>query len=232
MPPSLPWKFIEILTFVAYLKVNGIDPRNHAILKEIERVKQYFNKIKEAEEKSVVSKPSTTLNKQAAARIIQHSLVREEVSPRIVSDKKQAGNGSSDLTQREREARERLMLKLKQRAQTSTPVQTPQQSPVPTSTADVQAQPPILPHEEDTKMQQGDSSAEEGEISEDEIPMQATEVSQPTTSVKEPHPRKRKQKQTSDTPSKLSADRKAEKKARKKAKKEAKTTANGVGNAG
>lgn len=222
-----------LLTFTAYLKVNGIDPKEHAIFKEIERVKQYFNKIKTAEEKSVVSKPNTTLNKQAAARIIQHSLVRQEVSPRIVSDKKQAGNGASDLTQREREARERLMLKMKQRSQPSTPNQITQPPLSTASTDEVQdISLPMPQNDNDTEMQQGGSSAEEGEIEDDEeeegeVSVQASE---PATTVKEYHSKKRKQKQASDTSSKLSADRKAEKRARKKAKKEAKLAANSFGN--
>lgn len=62
---------------VAYLKLNGVSAREHPVFKELERVKQYFGKIKEAEEKVNPVKPSTTLNKQAAARMIQHSLVRE-----------------------------------------------------------------------------------------------------------------------------------------------------------
>lgn len=220
-----------MLTISAYLKVNGVDPREHAIFKEIERVKQYFNKIKEAEETPVVTKPSVTLNKQAAARIIQHSLVREEVSPRIVSDKKQAGNGSSDLAQREREARERLMLKRKQRAENATPVQSPKPAPVDSLPIQVQMPPQSQVTDQDVNMQEG-SSAEEGEIDEEESSVQAPELSQPNTTRREPHPKKRKQKQNSDNTSKLSADRKAEKKARKKAKKEAKMTANGAGNTG
>lgn len=61
----------------AYLKINGVDAKEHPVFKELQRVKQYFGKVKEAEEKVSAAKPSTTLNKQAAARIIQHSLVRE-----------------------------------------------------------------------------------------------------------------------------------------------------------
>lgn len=222
----------KTLTVIAYLKVNGVDPKEHAIFKEIERVKQYFNKIKEAEEISIVTKPSVTLNKQAAARIIQHSLVREEVSPRIVSDKKQAGNGSSDLAQREREARERLMLKRKQRAENGTPVQTPKPAPIDPLPTEVQTPPQSETPDQDVNMQEG-SSAEEGEIEEEESSVQAPEIPQTTaTTLREPQSKKRKQKQNSDNTSKLSADRKAEKKARKKAKKEAKMTANGVGNAG
>lgn len=218
-----------MLTTTAYLKVNGVDPKEHAIFKEIERVKQYFNKIKEAEETAIVAKPSITLNKQAAARIIQHSLVRDEVSPRIVSDKKQAGNGPSDLAQREREARERLMLKRKQRSETSTPVPTPK--PVLTDPLPTEIPLPPKPQmtDQDVNMQEG-SSAEEGEIDEEESSVQAPEFTQPTQTRELQH-KKRKQKQNSDNTSKLSADRKAEKKARKKAKKEAKLSANG-GNTG
>lgn len=57
----------------AYLKINGVDAKEHPVYKELRRVQQYFAKVKEAEES--VTKPSLVLNKQAAARMIQHSLV-------------------------------------------------------------------------------------------------------------------------------------------------------------
>ena len=63
---------IESLLF-SYLKLNGIDPKEHAVWKELARAKSYFAKVKEAEEKHI--KPTLTLYKQAAARLIQHSLV-------------------------------------------------------------------------------------------------------------------------------------------------------------
>lgn len=47
--------------------------QNHPVVKELERIKQYFGKIQEAE--SPTQQRNLTLDKQAAARMIQHSLV-------------------------------------------------------------------------------------------------------------------------------------------------------------
>lgn len=62
---------IESILFSA-LKLNGVDARNHAVFTELSRVKQYFDKIKEAEAKP--QQPATTLNKEAASRFIKHGL--------------------------------------------------------------------------------------------------------------------------------------------------------------
>lgn len=75
---------MTIANCAAYLRVNGVDARDHPVFKELERVKRYFGKVKDAEEGSVVSKPTITLNKQAAARIIQSSLVRERGKTQII----------------------------------------------------------------------------------------------------------------------------------------------------
>jgi exosome complex protein LRP1 len=68
---------IESLVF-SYLKLNGIQVKDHAVFKEITRVKQYFAKIKAAEEAPQIAaeKPTTVLNKDAAGRFIKHALVR------------------------------------------------------------------------------------------------------------------------------------------------------------
>lgn len=240
MPSSLSYSvsriqhrdYTEVLMSTAYLKVNGIDPRGHTIFKEIERVKQYFNKIKEVEEQSTV-KPSITLNKQAAARIIHHSLVREEVSKSGQTNNEQAGNGSPDLAQREREARERFLLKRKLKtegANTSPGTKSAPISPPSTPPIEVPIPPPSVPTDQDADMQQ-DSSAEEGEIDQDESSIHITELPRESTTATGNQRKKRKQKHGAEPSSKLSADRKAEKKARKKAKKEAKDAANTGGNA-
>ena len=62
-----------ILTFQAYLRVNGADAKNHAVFKELTRVRSYFDKIKEADEKQ--RKPTLVLDKQAGRRMILNSLV-------------------------------------------------------------------------------------------------------------------------------------------------------------
>lgn len=62
---------IESILFSA-LKLNGVDARNHAVFTELTRVRQYFDKIKEAE--ATPQQPTVTLNKEAAGRFIKHGL--------------------------------------------------------------------------------------------------------------------------------------------------------------
>lgn len=61
------------LTVTAYLRLNGVNSKEHPVFRELTRVKQYFEKIKAAE--SVVTKQNVTLDKAAAGRFIKHSLV-------------------------------------------------------------------------------------------------------------------------------------------------------------
>ena len=57
----------------AYLRINGVKARDHPVFKELTRVKQYFDKIKAAEEPP--AERTTTLDKGAAARFIKAGLV-------------------------------------------------------------------------------------------------------------------------------------------------------------
>ena len=61
----------------AYLRLNGVNAKEHPVFRELTRVKQYFEKIKAAETVSDKSRPNTQLNKAAANRFIKHALVRE-----------------------------------------------------------------------------------------------------------------------------------------------------------
>ena len=61
---------IENLIFNA-LKVAGVDPATHPVKTELERVKQYFAKIKDAENPA---KQNLSLDKQAAGRFIKAAL--------------------------------------------------------------------------------------------------------------------------------------------------------------
>ncbi|KAI5897761.1 uncharacterized protein SCHCODRAFT_02489744 [Schizophyllum commune H4-8] len=65
----LPY-IIYDLSFIQ-LKVNGEDPRTHAVIPELDRVRQYFEKIKKVEESA--PKPPT-VDKDAAARFIKHAI--------------------------------------------------------------------------------------------------------------------------------------------------------------
>ncbi|EXJ95065.1 hypothetical protein A1O1_00183 [Capronia coronata CBS 617.96] len=90
---------IESLLF-SYLKLHGVQAKDHAVFRELTRVKQYFEKIKEVEN-GPSAQPSLTLNKEAAGRIIKHAL---------------AGNNKYDLERAEREARERVLANKKLRS--------------------------------------------------------------------------------------------------------------------
>lgn len=60
----------------AYLRLHGIDAKQHPVFKELTRVKQYFEKIKtletEPEQRTMI------LDKAAAGRFIKHGLVSHE----------------------------------------------------------------------------------------------------------------------------------------------------------
>lgn len=57
----------------AALKLQGTDAQNHAVYAELKRVQQYFGKIKAIEEPP--AERSTTVNKEAAARVLKADLV-------------------------------------------------------------------------------------------------------------------------------------------------------------
>lgn len=65
---------IESLLF-SYLKLHGAQVKEHPVFKELTRVKQYFEKIKNAEATPESVRPAVTLNKEAAQRVIKHGLV-------------------------------------------------------------------------------------------------------------------------------------------------------------
>ncbi|KIW25134.1 uncharacterized protein PV07_10798 [Cladophialophora immunda] len=84
---------IESLIF-SYLRLHGVQAKEHAVFKELTRVKQYFEKIKQSEATQQSSRPTLSLDKDAAGRFIKHAL---------------AGNEKYDLQRAEREARERVL---------------------------------------------------------------------------------------------------------------------------
>lgn len=57
----------------AYLRLNGVNAKEHPIFRELTRVKQYFSKVNSAE--SSGSRRNTQLDKAAAGRFIKHGLV-------------------------------------------------------------------------------------------------------------------------------------------------------------
>lgn len=63
---------IESLIF-NYLRVNGVEAKEHPVFKELSRVRSYFDKLKEADEK--LKKPTLVVDKAATKRILAHDLV-------------------------------------------------------------------------------------------------------------------------------------------------------------
>ncbi|KAH7906475.1 hypothetical protein BJ138DRAFT_629259 [Hygrophoropsis aurantiaca] len=63
--------FIEISV---YLKARGIDPRTHPVIAELDSVRQYFQKIKDAEDSE--TKKRAGIDKAAASRFIKHAIAQ------------------------------------------------------------------------------------------------------------------------------------------------------------
>lgn len=69
---------------LAHLKLQGADAQNHAVFTELKRVQQYFGKIKAIEEPA--GQRTTTVNQEAAARVLKADLVSGTPSQRIESN--------------------------------------------------------------------------------------------------------------------------------------------------
>ncbi|KAH9932004.1 Sas10/Utp3/C1D family-domain-containing protein [Epithele typhae] len=75
---AIPYLVYDLI-FI-YLKTRGVDPKTHPVVAELERVKQYFDKIKNAEDPE---KRKSVLDKAAANRFIRHAIaqVRDQGPP-------------------------------------------------------------------------------------------------------------------------------------------------------
>lgn len=84
------------LTNPAFVRLNGINAKEHPVYRELTRVKQYFDKIKDIE---FPAQKIMELDKPAAARIIKHALV--SVSRLLLLGEadiwKQSGNAHAQL---------------------------------------------------------------------------------------------------------------------------------------
>ncbi|EFE33832.1 exosome-associated family protein [Trichophyton benhamiae CBS 112371] len=80
----------------AYLRLNDVDAKEHPVFRELNRVRQYHEKIKTLE--APPEKRTMTLDTQAAGRFIKHGL---------------AGNDKYDLERAEREAKEKALAQLR-----------------------------------------------------------------------------------------------------------------------
>ncbi|THV06592.1 hypothetical protein K435DRAFT_645058 [Dendrothele bispora CBS 962.96] len=70
-----------------YLKSRGIDPKTHPVFAELDRVRQYFDKIKNAENPPT---RTTQVDKAAASRFIKHAITQAQID----SDAAQASSTS------------------------------------------------------------------------------------------------------------------------------------------
>ncbi|KAG0167925.1 hypothetical protein DFQ28_004696 [Apophysomyces sp. BC1034] len=83
--------------FFMYMKTQGQDPQNHEVMKELERVKVYVDRIKRAEGKG--PKASLAVDKEAAARFIKAALANDNDDnddKEIETQKRKAEDSSSD----------------------------------------------------------------------------------------------------------------------------------------
>ncbi|KAJ0422122.1 Sas10/Utp3/C1D family-domain-containing protein [Aspergillus carlsbadensis] len=86
---------LESLIF-SYLRLHGVNAKEHPVFRELTRVKQYFEKIKTLE--TPPEQRTMVLDKQAAGRFIKHGL---------------AGNDKLDLQREEQLAKEKARAQLK-----------------------------------------------------------------------------------------------------------------------
>ncbi|KAG6331964.1 hypothetical protein ID866_7127 [Astraeus odoratus] len=88
------------LVFV-YLKARGIDPMTHPVVKELDRVRQYFEKIKNAEESD--QKRRLGIDKEAAGRFIKHAIAQAKNARLVDEDEEEEDEstaGPSTSTER------------------------------------------------------------------------------------------------------------------------------------
>ncbi|KAI0726144.1 hypothetical protein C8Q72DRAFT_784275 [Fomitopsis betulina] len=68
---ALPYLVYDLI-FI-YLKTRGIDPKTHPVITELDRIRQYFDKIKNAEDPA---KRTMTVDKAAANRFIKYAIAQ------------------------------------------------------------------------------------------------------------------------------------------------------------
>ncbi|KAI1411396.1 Sas10/Utp3/C1D family-domain-containing protein [Hypoxylon sp. FL1857] len=96
---------IESMLFSS-LRLNGVNAKEHPVFKELTRVRQYFDKIKNAENPPQ-QKPEQSLNKEAAIRFIRADLaennnkaVNAKLTEMIAKEKAQAALKAARLGQK------------------------------------------------------------------------------------------------------------------------------------
>ncbi|KAM9345520.1 nuclear nucleic acid-binding protein C1D [Symphorus nematophorus] len=85
--------------FWMYLVTQGVNPREHGIKQELERIRTYMNKVKEITDK----KKAARLDKGAAARFVRNALYEpDEKDSRKKSAPKKAADTAPDTVQSKR----------------------------------------------------------------------------------------------------------------------------------
>ena len=73
---GLSFPFADVPSGTAYLRINGIKAKDHPVMRELARVRQYMEKIKSAEENEARQNGAGLhLDKDAAGRFIKAALV-------------------------------------------------------------------------------------------------------------------------------------------------------------
>lgn len=99
--------------YPAYLRLHGVNAREHPVFVELTRVKQYFDKIKRAEN-PVDQKPGMVIDKSAAHRFIRAGLVSLVAIHRSTQlTRSQAGNDKLDFEREERLKKEKAKVNIK-----------------------------------------------------------------------------------------------------------------------
>ena len=99
---------------LGYLRLRGIDGKQHPVFTELTRLKHYIGKIEEAEKPP--ERRTMALDKAAAGRFIKHGLVGcHLVTPAGTNTDSilQAGNDKFDLERKEQNAKEKARAQLK-----------------------------------------------------------------------------------------------------------------------
>lgn len=82
------------LVFV-YLKTRGLDPKAHTVIAELDRVRQYFDKIKDAEDPA---KRQLTIDKAAATRFIKNAIAQTNDTTRANASNTGSGPATAATT--------------------------------------------------------------------------------------------------------------------------------------
>lgn len=109
--------------------------KDHEVFKELARVKQYFTKIKEAEE-GPAKRQNLSLNKQAATRIVNNALSGNKKFDQELQDRKARELAIAKQKLQEMEERRRLKLLQKQSASDGQATPSAIESPAQTSEID------------------------------------------------------------------------------------------------